>query len=305
MSYQPPSQPEGEEASPSGAYAPSSYGGYSAPPPPPSGGYTPPSDGGYGAPPGGGYSSSSGGAVPPGGNPSNIAHLPRSYLRAVLKPGVETYESEAPNASWLKVLLGIALLSLIGLILTLIGTASTSPKAIMDETLRQMTEQRQPDVAIRWVQENRAELESWAGLFLTLLPFVALLQRFVTFFLGAGAQHIAARIAGGARGGSFMTHAYLASLSYVPIALAITIINLLGGLGGAQNPLGLLGACIVLILFFYQIFCVGVSMQVSQRMEPGKAQLAAYLPLVLMIGLFLCLCAVLIVLAAGGGGSAG
>jgi hypothetical protein len=49
-----------------------------------------------------------------------------------------------------------------------------------------------------------------------------------------------------------------------------------------------------IVLFFYQLYCAGVAMQTSQRMAPGRAQMAAFLPSILGIVLT-CLCAILAV----------
>ena len=265
MSYQPPSQSGGEDASTSGAYTPPPSGGYSVPPPPPSGGYTPPDGGGYGS-----------SSMPPGGgDPSNLAHLPQSYMNAVLKPSAETYEREIPNGSWVKVLLGVALVALLGFITNLLLSGYT--QASMEQARQQFIDQGlDPSVP---PFNLIFELQESAG-----NPIFSLLLPFVTFFLGAGLLFLLAKIFGSKRS-NFMDHAYLLSLSYVPVRVVMSLVSLLSALGPA---LGCLVSIIVLCLYLYQLFCAGCAIQASHRMEGGRAQLSAFSSIPVLLLLICC-----------------
>lgn len=295
MSYQPPSQPGETGGSSSGDYG---SGGYSVPPPPPSGGYNPPPPSGYNAPPGGYGSSRGASTAPGGGNPSNLAHLPRSYFNAVFKPNWDTYASEIPNASWLKIIIGVAIVGVLGLLLGLVGLGSVPDASQFDTAIAQARAQG---------AEFLVGFYEFLGWFLQQGPAIVIatpLLTFLTFLLGAWIQHLSARTIGGAKEGNFMTHAYLASLSYVPLISITQFLNLLStpsanADAAAANPFACIGTCILLIVRLYQIFCVGVSMQASYKIQGGRAQMSAFVPAILLIVVSICLTVVLVGLIAG------
>jgi site-specific recombinase len=93
---------------------------------------------------------------------------------------------------------------------------------------------------------------------------------FIGFFLGAGILWLAARMLGGT-GSDFMTHSYLLSLSYTPTRV----------LGALLGIIPIIGWLIGLALVIYQLYLAGLAMQASQRMQPGRAQMAAFLPAII------------------------
>ena len=271
MSYQPP--PEG------GSSTPPPEGGYSPPPAPSEGGYSPPP-----APTGGGYSPPPMTSMTPsGGSPSDMSHLPQSWMNAVTKPNVGTYEAEIPNANILKTMIGIAIVAVVGMLFAFLGAGAVS--AQIDDAIRQVRAQAGSEVLVPLLEFIR-------GL-VALGPIFALISPFITFFLGAGVQYLVGRTVGGAQSGDFMTHSYLSSLSYVPLGVVMSALGIIPGIGG----------CIAFFVRLYQVFSVGVSMQASQRMQSGKAQMSAFSPVLLFV-LFIGLCCFLsFVLAALGGGN--
>ncbi|HVF99201.1 MAG TPA: hypothetical protein VND68_05135, partial [Chloroflexia bacterium] len=54
---------------------------------------------------------------------------------------------------------------------------------------------------------------------------------------------------------------------------------------------------VTLVLPFFQVYCAGQSMRASQRLEPGKAMLAAFIPAIVIV-LLVCGCFVFAVTSA-------
>ncbi|HET9493947.1 MAG TPA: YIP1 family protein [Chloroflexia bacterium] len=285
--YTPPSQPAGGYTPPSeaaGGYTPPAGGGPTQPvggyTPPPSGGYTPPPP-----PPGGGYTPPPPtGPVtrPEGGGAFDINSLFQSWLNALTKPNVTTYEAEIPRANWTSTLVGVALVAIVGAIMSLLAFGAT---AAMLDPFTDMLRQQDPN----FDPNTLTQFYGGAGVGGAISTFIF---TFVTFFLGAGLLWLTARMFGGT-GSDFMTHSYLLSLSYTPtrvIAAVASIIPLLGGI-------------VSFVLFLYQLYLAGLAMQASQRMQPGRAQMAAFLPTVvgIVLGGLCCLLAFGAIVAALGG----
>ncbi|MEO8288593.1 MAG: YIP1 family protein [Chloroflexota bacterium] len=276
----------GQPTQPVGGYTPPPGGGYTPPPPtPPTGGYTPPTPppgggyGGYGAPP---PPPPTGGPERPAGGPNvnvgnmgtinqaSLQDLFQSYMNALTKPNVSTYEGEIHKASWLKVLIGVTAVAIIGFIVRLIfaGAAMSSLSTLQ-------TQLNNSNVNF--------DTSAFAGGVGVGGAFVGLIGTYITFFLGAGLLWLMARMFGGT-GSDFMTHSYLLSISYTPLRIIASILSIIPVVGG------IIGFAATL----YQLYSAGLAMQASQRMQPGRAQLAAFLPMLVGIVL-ICLCAVLAV----------
>jgi hypothetical protein len=297
-SENPPSPPGAMQPPPGGYVSPPGTGGYTPPSSgytPPQGGYTPPQGGGYGTPPP---------PVPPtyagpgmgalaGGGQVGLQGLLQSYLNAVTRPNVATYQAEFANASWLKVGIGIGIVTAVS-VLTSLLTLAGSGSASLDQSLQTLRDRGVSESTIEFIRQFIAFFTRGGGLLLALL-FTA-----VFFFLGAGVLYILARVLGG-RGTSFMTHAYLLSLSYVPIKVVSSLLGLLST-PTAGSGLACITGPLTLGLYLYMLYSAGLSMQVSQGLAPGRAQLAAFLPLILGF-LFLCLCIVGVVVLVIGAAS--
>jgi hypothetical protein len=123
--------------------------------------------------------------------------------------------------------------------------------------------------------------------------FSGFIFTYIGFFLGAGLLWLMAKMFGG-QNSDFLTHSYLLSLSYTPLRIISTVLSIVPFLGGL----------VALVLSLYQLYSAGLAMQASQRMAPGRAQLAAFLPTIVGF-LLLCLCIVLFIfgIAAAIGGA--
>ena len=287
MSYDPPAQPPGggTPQGESGGYTPPpAGGGYTPPPaggsytPPPAGGsYTPPpAPGNYTPPPtGGGY-----GAPPPappaGGGQFDFQGLLQSWINAITKPNAGTYENEIPRANWVSVLVGVALVTLVSIIMGLIGGAAAAEST---EALRE--------------QLGGRDLPFDPGMVSTGSGFGAIIFTPLFFFIGSGILYMLAKMFGG-QGNDFMTHSYLLSLSYAPLGVLAALVGIIPGVGA------LLG----LVILVYRQFSQGAAIQAYHRLASGRAQLTAFLPLIVMFAL-VCICALLAVfgLAAALGGA--
>jgi hypothetical protein len=180
----------------------------------------------------------------------------QSWMNALTKPNVMTYEAEIPRANWTTVLSGIVLVVILRVIVALIfaGTAA----ATVDQFRNFFPQGSQFD------PNTMAWATGGGGI------VGAIIGPFVTFFLGVGVLWLAARMLGGT-GSDFMTHSYLLSLSWTPTRAISAILNIIP----------FLNLLVSVVLFFYQLYLAGLSMQASQRMQPGRAQMAAFLPTII------------------------
>jgi len=203
-------------------------------------------------------------------NQASLQDLFQSWMSALTKPSAATYEAEIPKASWLRTLIGVAVVTLVSFLINLIfaGLAANS----MNTYLNQL--HAQGVYSMDWV----ANLGGGGGI---VGAFLGLVFTACFFFLGAGILWLMARMFGGTNS-NFMTHAYLLSISYTPLRVIAAIANIIP----------LVGGLISFAAFLYQLYSAGLAMQTSQRMQPGRAQLAAFLPLIVGIVLF-CLCIIL------------
>jgi hypothetical protein len=235
------------------------------------------------------YAAPSGGPTNVGnvkkGDPGDYGTLPRSYLNVLTKASAQTYSEEIPNAGWGKILLGVAIVTLVTFGMKILLSPLTQRN--MDDLKQKLAEGGQ-----------YAENEPWRTLFPLLdvanSPLFALIVP-ITFFFGAAILYFFSRIArdkeaADANSAGFKTHAYLLSLSYTPLRSLAALTGLLSLL----PVVGLLGSLISLGLFLFQLYSAGLSMQASQKLAPGKAQQVAFVPWI--VGLALLICATSIVL---------
>lgn len=253
----------------------SSQGGYS--PPPAQGGYTPPppGGGGYSPPPagGGGYGNY-GGTPPPGSagaggfSQSDLQSVFQSWINAATKPNVMTYESELGNATWAKVLIGVGLVALVSFLVNLLfaSAVNASLNPLFDQIQNQLKQQGRSGYV-----GNLRNLASGGG------AFGALIGTFITFFLGAGWLYLMARLFGG-QPSNFLTHTYTLSISYAPLRTLGAILSVI--------------PCVGLIVLVYQLYLSGLALQASHRMTAGRAQMAVWIPVVVLLMLG-CACSVL------------
>lgn len=205
-------------------------------------------------------------------DPGDYATLPRSYLNVVTKSRPETYEAEMPGAGWGKTLLGVAIVTLVSFGIKIFLAPYTL--AALEESKRYLASQgRDPNV-----DPLRTGFQ-WAEALTS--PLMALLVP-VTFFAGAGLLYAlsrAVRDKAAGPGASFMTHAYLLSLSYTPLHTLSSLLNIFS----VFQAVSCIASIVALALTIYQLYNAGVSMQASQKLDAGKAQMVAFMPWVVGI----------------------
>jgi hypothetical protein len=213
-----------------------------------------------------------------GGGAFDINSLFQSWLNALTKPNVTTYEAEIPRANWTSTLIGVAIVALVSAIMALLSAGAA--RAYMGWLTPYLEQQPGYDPSqLDWVYGaggGTGAVSSFIGVF-------------ITFFLGAGVLWLAARMLGGT-GSDFMTHSYLLSLSYTPTRVVASVLSIIPIIGGIVS----------LVLFFYQLYLAGLAMQASQRMQPGRAQMAAFLPAIIgiVLGGLCCLLAIGVLISA-------
>jgi uncharacterized membrane protein YjgN (DUF898 family) len=209
-----------------------------------------------------------------GGGQMDINSLVQSYIRAVTKPNVATYEAEIPNANWTKTLIGVGAVTIISAIMALLSgliTGATNA-AQMDQFRAQFGNSNLPFDPTMFMGGGATGL---AGALITLVVTP------IGFLLGTGIQWGVSKMLGGQseRGGDFGTQAYLSSLSYTPLKIAVAVLSIIPCI----NFISLVA------LTIYQVVCVGFSLQASQKQQGGKAMLAAFVPVILGV-LLICGC---------------
>lgn len=239
--------------------------------------------------PGDRYSASKGAGSPRQADPSNYGTLPASYLTVLTRAKAETYGEEIPNAGWGKTLLGVAIVTLITFGMKLLLAPFTLDNLNKLKTTLASQGQYADTGALKTFFELSESSTS---------PLLALFVP-LTFFGGAALLYVVARGArdkstGSDTGVSFMTHAYLLSLSYAPLRS----IAALAGAFALVPGVDCFGFLIPIGLGIYQLFNVGLSLQASQKLEPGKAQMVAFIPWILGVVLSIVLVILVAVLIA-------
>ena len=275
----PPSTPETPSsgyATSGGGYTPSSgetryippdqgqaAGGYT---PPPSGGYTPPPQGGYTPPPpppGGGYTPpppppGGYGAPPPPAAPpppgAGMGGINQASLQNLFQSWINAVTKPNVNTYAAEIRNAdwtkvLIAIAAVAIIRFLLTLLGLSTAAGYLAAFRSQL----PNQSI-------PDIGAVTGVGIGS-AILGLIFAFVFFFIGAGAI------------------AYLLSLSYAPLQIVGQIVGIVPILGGL----------VALVLYIYQLYSQGLSLQASQRMPAGRATLAAFLPVIVLIVL-LCLC---------------
>lgn len=187
------------------------------------------------------------------------------YRAAVFKPNAWTYEAELPRANWQAVWLGLLVVGVAtALEYWLLALQTESIFRSLEDLVRSVDLDPAP-IRFLW------ELSFWGG------PVRGFVTPFITFFLGALFLLFMSRLFGGQpRNGNFrqdfLVHCYLQSLSYTPLRT----------LAGLITIIPLVGASLGTLIVYYQYYCSGVALQVARRMTWGRAQLAIWIPQVVL-----------------------
>jgi hypothetical protein len=193
---------------------------------------------------------------------AGMQNLVQSYINAITKPNVSTFEGELRNGTWSKVLIGVAAVAIINFITGLIGLGGYAGYMKSFGSVNS-------DFA------TNAAVAGGIG-----AAFGGFVFTFIAFFAGAALLYLSARIFGG-QGSDFLTHSYLLSLSYTPLRIIASVLGIIPCVGGIVG----------LVAVLYQLYLAGLSMQASQRMQAGRAQAAAWVP-ALIVGVLAVLCAI-------------
>src|SRR6266702_7338308 len=268
--YSAPQNPyEGQGQPASGADPHSGYGTpqspYGAPPPQNPYGTPPPQ---FGTPPNqqGGY-----GYAPPQQAPRSIGQaiqeLPNQYIRVLTKPSAQTFAEEMGKADWgmvwIQLLIWALILTILGLIGSAIGLASSS--FVRNDTFN-------PASIIALTVSG------------STFSFIAVP---VTFFIVVGIQYLLAKAFKGQ--GNFLTQSYTYLLFEVPSAIVSYVLGFIPILGGiAGFALAIYG----IVLNVFAIMAV-------HRLSGGKAVGVVLIPIaVLILLVFLCAFAIAAILIA-------
>ena len=257
----PPTPPEAASATPPPPQMYGAQGGYTPPPPaggapPPPGGYAPPPPGGYQPPPPGGYAPPPPGGYqppPPGGGYGAPPPGGPVSMGAINQASIQSFFRRAFNII-------------------------TKPRVDLYQAEVQNANWNNVIIAVGSVTIvafiagliNGAIARTYGGSIGAAFGYLIFVPLF--FFAGAGVLWLSAKIFGG-QGQDFMLHSYLLSLSYAPTRLVWYALIILG-----IGPLFFITLLLQFLLWLYQVYHAGLSMQVSQRMEPSRAQLAAWVP---------------------------
>jgi hypothetical protein len=192
--------------------------------------------------------------------------LMQGYMGAVTTPNTAFYESQIPKSNVIKILIGLGIVIVAEIIVGLIGAgAAAAQMAAYGDQLRNLP-------------FDPTLLAGGGGIAGALFSIVTVP---LFFFIGSAIVYGLAKMLGG-QGADFMTHSYLLSLSYVPLGIVASVLGIIPGIG----PL------VALVAVLYRQYSQGKSLEASQRMAPGKAQAAAFIPIGIAL-LLVCLCIIL------------
>ncbi|HEX8600423.1 MAG TPA: YIP1 family protein [Chloroflexia bacterium] len=184
-----------------------------------------------------------------------------SYRSAVIRPDPAKFEIAARRANWPSVWFGLLIVAL-ACAIEHVALAWQYDWYFQDfdAMLRALNLDPAPVAAIR-------ELAFWGG------PLRGFLTPFLTFFLGAlFLMWMSRRFDGRGRAGSFkenfLIHCYLLSLVYTPLRTLIALLAIIP----------FLGSFVGILVYFYHLYCAGVTLQVSHGLDRAKAQWAVWIP---------------------------
>ena len=191
--------------------------------------------------------------------------LMQGYMGAVTTPNTAFYESQIPKANVIKLLIGLGIVVAVNVIVGLIsaGAMAASMAPLRDQFRSQ------------GIDFDPTAMAGGGGIIGALFTIVLTP---LLFFIGSAIVYGLAKMLGG-QGADFMTHSYLLSLSYVPLGVIASVLSIIPGIGGLVG----------LVALLYRQYSQGKSLEASQRMAPGRAQAAAFIPIGIVI-LFVCLC---------------
>ena len=110
---------------------------------------------------------------------AGLQSLFQSYVNAVTKPNVGTYEAEIPNANWTKVLIGVGIVAVVTFLINLIFAGAAAAQLA---TLRSQLEAQGTNLPF--------DPSAFAGGTGVGGAVIGLFMTFITFFLGTAIQYV-------------------------------------------------------------------------------------------------------------------
>jgi hypothetical protein len=180
----------------------------------------------------------------------------QACIKSLTSPVSSTYQAEASNASWLRILLGLAVIGILAAIVVPLRINSTIGSFF-----------------------SGTSLVSFSGLPFSAiigLAIVAIIGVFSCFFVGASLLLLMSLLLGGkGEGRDYLTHCYLLVLSYVPIRIVAMLLLLVVPIGSIQ--------LVWWLQIFVQLFFASIAIQVAHLMDPNKAKIAAFVPAAIIL----------------------
>jgi hypothetical protein len=194
-------------------------------------------------------------------SPRPFSEIPGLWLK-VFQMDEAFFAAEAPRAGHKNTLIAVLIDAVIATIFAFIQSQIRITPLFLE---RYIGKTPYPSVPVWW---------QGSTLLLTLLVVP------VSFYIFMGLFHLVATAFGGK--GNFTTLAYLVSLLYVPLGIAIALVNLIP----------CLGILIALCLGIYRIILTIRAIQFNYQLTTGKAVWAYFLPTVVILVIILPVCVI-------------
>ncbi len=187
------------------------------------------------------------------------------WIAASTQPGEEVFQQEKQKADFGTAMLWIIVASLIASIFWAISWAIHF--IILNQAGLSSAEQQ----AVMSLVNSMFGLAIGAAIF----GFCYVLGGLISFLVWSGILFIVAKLFGG--DGNFEEQSYLLATFTAPILIVTSVVNIIP----------VLGACLGLVLYIYQLVLTYFALKVSHNLSSGNAIVVALTPLVI---LFLCIC---------------
>lgn len=204
----------------------------------------------------------------------NFADMWQTWLKATTSPNELTYEElrQKPDAKLSTALIWMVIYGAIAAVAGLISSMVFA--GVANNALSQML--AQPDLP----PEARAQIDMLVnsgmlgGVGAANIGSIVWVP--IGFLIGTGILHLIARLFGGQ--GEFGRFAYLNAAFQAPLGILMTLLSLVPLVG-----------CISLFVAIYQIVLSYFAVKVEHQLTSGKAITVILLPLIIVMGLGLCL----------------
>jgi hypothetical protein len=205
----------------------------------------------------------------------SLHDLLHRWQAVLVNPSVATFDAQRTSANWPAIWYSLLGLAVVQAVIALFqraeafywNTMMASPQ--VDQYMRNM--------GIR----NMAQMNPSIG------AISAFFNAFLGFFVMAGLVYLVARMLGG--GGTFLEHAYLLALAYVPLQMIASVMGLVPVLGG------LVAAAVII----YMLVLIVMAISAAHRLTIGSSIVAAVLPVLVAVVVIVLLAIFVAMLVAG------